>query len=239
MFMASVIGHRGCAGHAPENTLAGIRDAARLGCTWVEADATLLKDGTVVLFHDDRLERCSNGNGFIRDLTWEQAQALDVGQWFGDGRFAGERMALLKDAIACCSDLRLGFNIELKPHGAEGEALGEAVAACVDVQDNLLVSSFDLGALRRFHSLRPDIPTGLLFESLPKNWQETAKRLRASTVHLWAEAVTPENIQDVNQSGLSVYCYTVNAIKEAKRLMDMGVAGVFSDVPDQVKGMTR
>lgn len=233
--MAQVIGHRGCAAHAPENTLAGIRDAARVGCSWVEADATLLADDTVILFHDDTLDRCTDGSGFIREQTWEQALQLDVGRWFDDGRFVGERMPLLRDAINCCRALKLGFNIELKTHRGEGKLLGEAVARILGPDPvDLLVSSFDESALIHFRRLNNNCPLGIIYDCLPDDWLKLAQDLRAQTIHLWAEQLTPSMIEEVKQSGRELYVFTVNERMAAERLWAMGVDGLFSDYPDRI-----
>jgi glycerophosphoryl diester phosphodiesterase len=93
-----VIGHRGAAGHAPENTLASFAKAAALGVRWVEFDVRLTGDGALVVFHDDTLERTTDGSGRVTDSTWAQINKLDAGAWFGRA-FAGERVPALEDAL--------------------------------------------------------------------------------------------------------------------------------------------
>ncbi len=230
MQMAPVIGHRGCAGHAPENTLAGIRDAARVGCDWIEADATLLADGTVVLFHDDTLDRCTDGTGFIRRQNWTDLVPLDAGGWYGDGRFVGERVPLLSDALACCKALGIGFNIELKIHQGEGRELVRVVSKVITDCDHgpLLVSSYDHDALGETHE---DILKGALFDRLPEDWQ----KVECNTVHLWSQNVVEDHVRNVKAAGKEVYVFTVNDKAEAKHFYDMGVDGVFSDYPDRLR----
>ena len=89
-----VVGHRGAAGHAPENTLAGLRKAVELGATWVEFDVVLTGDGVPVLLHDDTLERTTNGRGSIAETALADVRSLDAGSWFSE-RFAGERVPTL------------------------------------------------------------------------------------------------------------------------------------------------
>src|SRR5580704_12278143 len=86
-----VIGHRGAAAQAPENTLAGFRAARALGCAWVEFDVRLTVDGVPVVCHDDKLDRTSNGRGRISKLPLAAIRMLDAGSWFGPA-FAGERI---------------------------------------------------------------------------------------------------------------------------------------------------
>ncbi|WP_167730208.1 glycerophosphodiester phosphodiesterase family protein [Terasakiella sp. SH-1] len=234
--MAPIIGHRGCAGHAPENTLAGIRDAARVGCTWVEADATLLADETVVLFHDDTLDRCCcDASGFIREQNWKDAITLDAGYWFDDGRFVGEHIPLLRDAVSCCQALDLGFNIELKTHRGEGEHLGARVAELLKESGKYLVSSYDVGALKAFHKQKPACPLGIIYDDLPQDWRVLADELEAVSIHLWSKHITQEVIDQVKATGRELYVFTVNEKKQAEKLWALGVDGLFSDLPDQLR----
>jgi len=84
-----VIGHRGAAASAPENTLAGLRRAAALGCGWVEFDVRLTADAALVLCHDSRLDRTTLGVGRIASLPLQRVRDCDAGSWFGS-EFAGE-----------------------------------------------------------------------------------------------------------------------------------------------------
>lgn len=236
MLMAPVIGHRGCAGQAPENTLTGLREAVRLGARWVEVDATLLADGTLVLFHDDELSRCTTETGFVRQLNWAQASRLDVGRWFGDGRFEGEKIPRLQEAVSLCQELRLGMNIELKTHGEEGEELGAAVAEQLrHGASDILISSFDDAALQSFRLNNPDCPLGVIYDELPQGWQGQAEALNAVSIHLAAQHLSAEQVASVKKNGRELYVFTVNDQAEAERLWGMGVEGVFSDVPAQIR----
>jgi len=236
MLMAPVIGHRGCAGQAPENTLSGLRQAARAGVRWVEVDATLLADGALVLFHDDELSRCTSQSGFVRQLNWAQASRLDVGRWFGNTRFEGEKMPRLQEALSLCQKLGLGVNIELKTHDDEGEELGAAVAELLrQGSSNILVSSFDDAALHGFRLNNPACPLGLIYDELPEDWQAQAEALKAASIHLAAQHLSVEQVGSVKKTGRELYVFTVNDQAEADRLWGMGVDGVFSDVPDQIQ----
>jgi glycerophosphoryl diester phosphodiesterase len=116
-----VIGHRGAATHAPENTLAGLRKAAELGAPWVEFDVRLTADKVAILHHDDTLKRTAGRNAAAATLDYAEIAELDAGAWFGNA-FHGERVPTLSDSIALLGELGLGANIEIKPapgHEAE------------------------------------------------------------------------------------------------------------------------
>ena len=83
-----VIGHRGAAALAPENTLASFRKAAALGVQWVEMDVSLLADGGTVIFHDEVLDRCTNGHGLLAAQTMDTVVGLDAGSWFDPAMLA-------------------------------------------------------------------------------------------------------------------------------------------------------
>ena len=114
-----LIGHRGAAALAPENTLASIRAAADSGVPWIEVDAKLAKDGVPVLMHDDTLDRTTAGQGPVVARTSGELGRLDAGSWF-DPRFAGETVPTLSQCLAECRRLGLGLDLEIKPDkGAE------------------------------------------------------------------------------------------------------------------------
>jgi glycerophosphoryl diester phosphodiesterase len=83
--LPKIIGHRGAADYAPENTIEGIHTAADMGVEWVELDVKLTKDQVPVLFHDETLERTTNSAGNVRDFTLSELKELDAGSWFSDG----------------------------------------------------------------------------------------------------------------------------------------------------------
>ena len=110
MVLPPVIGHRGAAGSAPENTVAGFRKAKALGCRWVEFDVRLTADDEPVVLHDDRLARTTDGRGRVSGLRLAAIRRCDAGAWFHPS-FAGERVPRLEEALAVIWDLGLGANI--------------------------------------------------------------------------------------------------------------------------------
>ena len=116
-----VIGHRGAATHAPENTLAGLSRAAELGAPWVEFDVRLTADKVAILHHDDTLKRTAGRNAAAASLTYKEIAELDAGAWYGNA-FHGERVPTLSETLKLLGQLGLGANIEIKPapgHEAE------------------------------------------------------------------------------------------------------------------------
>lgn len=218
--------HRGGGNAAPENTLAGLRLAARLGFRAVEFDVMLSGDGTPVLIHDETLERTTNGSGRVADTPDEILFRLDAGN--------GERIPRLSEAAALCRQYGLLANVEIKPSTGCEVRTGEVVAEQVvqlwrGASVAPLLSSFSLEALERAADVAPDIERGLLFEAVPANWRESKERLRAVSLHCDAALVGDEILAEARRFDVPVLCYTVNSPELAKSLFERGVSAVFTD----------
>ena len=129
----------------PKNTIESIRTAAEMGVEWVELDVMLTKDQVPVIFHDDTLDRTTDGYGPLAEKTWHELRDLDAGAWFADS-FRGARIPTLEDALDEIIKLGLGLNLEIKPApGAERETAEVALdllSRIWDDADRLLISSF-------------------------------------------------------------------------------------------------
>ncbi|RRJ84693.1 glycerophosphodiester phosphodiesterase family protein [Aestuariirhabdus litorea] len=240
MYLDRVIGHRGCAGLAPENSEAALRLAASLGVKAVEVDVALTREGMLPIFHDNSLSRCTNGRGSIRDADWNYLAALDNGSWF-DRRFAGSRILQLDQLLALTTELGLMLNLELKVHDTEAEALASAVAERMEKRDEkndngLVVSSFSHAALEAYHRLQPRHAIGYLFEGIPSDWQSLAESVGAATIHADASRITEADVARVKTQGYPLFLYTLNQRRQFDRWITAGVDGVFTDYPDRFLG---
>ena len=235
-----IIGHRGAAAYAPENTLAGLRKAKALGCRWVEFDVRLTADNQPVLLHDDRLDRTTDGRGRVSTLSLAAVRRLDAGRWFHSS-FAGERVPTLEETVMLLAELGLGANVELKATRGKEAATGAAVAellARIWPADSahLLISSFQHGALAAARDRAPHIARGILFRRVPKNWRNIAAGLGCVTIHVDQQRLRPAVLSEIRQAGYPLLAYTVNDPERAKILYDFGVKSVFSDFPDRLHG---
>src|SRR5690349_10694723 len=182
-----IIGHRGAALTAPENTLAGFCMAAALNVEWVEFDVRLTRDGRCILLHDDTLDRTTNGSGPAAALSFEEIRRLDAGSWFG-ADFIGQPVPSLEETIDLLGKLNLGAVVELKPSpGAETET-GRAAAAMLAERwpSHLpapLVSSFKPAALAAARDAAPQLPRALLVGALGAEWRQQAATLECSALH--------------------------------------------------------
>lgn len=231
-----VIGHRGAAARAPENTLAGLRKAHALGARWVEFDVMLTGDQVPVLIHDETLERTTNGRGEVARTTGADIEILDAGSWFGP-EFAGERVPTLADAVALLLALGMNANVEIKPAAGHEAATGRLVAeqlARLWPADGprLLLSSFARSALATAAEAARHIPRGLLAEHLPADWETALTSLGCTTLHLDHARVDAATVRDLCAAAVPILLYTVNDPARARTMREAGAAAVITDVPD-------
>jgi len=230
-----IIGHRGAAKAAPENTLAGMREAKRQGAAWVEFDAKLTSDNHVILLHDDLVDRTTNGKGAAAQLTFAEIRALDAGSWLAPA-FAGTRVPTLEETIKELLTLGLNCNVEIKPCPGREQVTAELVMR--ELQrlwpahaDKPLISSFAYASLEVAHRLAPEFPRAVLVEEVRENWQALCEGVEAIALNPWQKTLTLEWTKAVKKAGYRVISYTVNETARARELFDWGVDAVFSDVP--------
>jgi glycerophosphoryl diester phosphodiesterase len=235
IILPPVIGHRGAAANAPENTLAGLRQAKALDCRWVEFDVRLTADGQPILLHDDRLQRTTDGRGKVSALSLAALRHHDAGGWFGPS-FAGERVPTLQEAVMLLAELGLGANVELKATQRREAETGIVVAELLDrlwphELPPPLISSFRRGALAAAQARAPRIARGMLFRAVPKNWRTVAESFGCTTIHADHQRLHPALVSEIGAAGYPLLAYTVNDPARAKTLFDWGVTSVFSDAP--------
>ena len=231
--LPKVIGHRGAMASAPENTLASIRQAHAEGASWVEFDVKLTADSVPILMHDDRLGRTTDGRGKVAKKSLEDLQKLDAGSWFG-AAFAGERVPTLRAALELCADLNLGINVELKPSPGKGEETAKTTLAMIDEiwpgsLPEPLYSSFDRPSLSAIKALKPEAQLGFLCTRVPRNWFDVMTKLGCSTLNVSNHWIRQKHIDAATARDVPVLVYTVNDPARAKKLIDAGVASVFTD----------
>jgi glycerophosphoryl diester phosphodiesterase len=230
------IAHRGAGKLAPENTLSAFRLGAEHGYRMFECDAKLSADGVVFLMHDATLERTTNGHGIGGDLPWHALSQLDAGSWHSR-TFVGEALPTLEALARFCLANSYLLNIEIKPTPGTEAATGEAVARLAarlwaGAAIPPLLTSFQPGALAAAQDTVPELPRGLLVDTLWDGWLEKAQELNCVAVvanfALWDAA----SVAQVHGAGMRCLSYTVNDDWAAQHLLALGTDGIITDRVD-------
>jgi len=220
------IGHRGAMGHEPENTLRSIRKALKLGAPFVEIDVYWVDDHLMVI-HDDRLERTTNGSGEVMQQTFSYLRSLDAGY--------GERIPTLHEVVTLIKG-KAGVNIELKGPGT-AEPVEKFIRECVEAgwdKRTFLASSFDHQELFNLRALDPDIQLGVISRFATTAELDLAESLHAASINPYYETVSPQFVRDAHALGIRVYPFTVNEPDAIVRMYETGVDGVFTNYPERV-----
>ena len=229
-----VIAHRGASGHAPENTLAAFKRAIALGASFIETDLQLSRDARFVAIHDDTVNRTTNGQGKVHELTLADLRRLDAGSWFGS-EFAGERIPTLEEILEFSKRHDVVFYLELKPTGSWGgeHALIGALRQTGEIARTIVIS-FDAGILEALRRIEPTLMTGLLFEGQIDLPLERAVEIGARQLAVRGDLVTPALLAQAHKKDLQVVCWTVNQPAHMRMLIEAGVDGIMSDYPDRL-----
>jgi glycerophosphoryl diester phosphodiesterase len=229
-----IAGHRGAAGIAPENTLPSFRKAAELGVRLIELDVRLTRDGQLVCFHDDRLDRVTAARGPVAEWDWAALAEVEVLPGAFHGAYPGTRIPRLADVLA---DLPADchFLVELKAEPVRPELLVERTLAEISAagaDERCRIISFDLELLRlaRQSSLNLGVlvATRDAAQLFPR-----ACELGASAVHPPHNLVTPLLVTEARDGGFLLNTWTVNTADDFRRLAALGVDEITTDYPDQ------
>ena len=245
------IGHRGCAGEVPENTLASFARGAADGAVVIETDVHLTRDGVPVLLHDDDVARVSDGCGPVRELSFAEVRALDAGFRFtaadGSAPFRGAGLCIpsLSEALASLPGMR--FNLELKEDRPEIAERVLAVIRDADREELSLVTSGDDALMEKLRAAvrrsgarvalgasTGDVARFVLAARAGTTPPGDAMALQIPAGFAGRPLVTPELIAAAHAHGIHVHVWTINDPREIADLIELGVDGVISDFPARV-----
>jgi glycerophosphoryl diester phosphodiesterase len=238
--MNPCMAHRGWSGKAPENTMAAINLALREpAIDAIEIDVQLSKDGVPVLMHDFTLERTTNGTGLIGQHTYEELAALDAGSWF-DQSFKGEKIPRLEEVLQAVRG-KCKLNIELKKPGDTYQGLEEKVAELVyryEMEEDVMITSFNHEAIQTVKSLGTDIRTGLIIYGLPTMIREQLRETGATILSMAYHYLTPDFVSRMIGDGITMVAWTIDDplhIKQAMRLHPE--LQIVTNHPDRMLGL--
>jgi glycerophosphoryl diester phosphodiesterase len=215
-----IYAHRGASASEPENTLRAFQRALDLGVDGIELDVQATADRVPVILHDRDLARTTNGTGHVDELSLDDLQQLDAGR--------GEHIPTLREVLELVGD-RVHLDIEVKQAGIEREIMA-ALARRSDVRYS--ISSFDWRILETLRSLSPEIDLWPLTVVVSDALIETASRISATAVALYAPSYTTESATHLREAGLNAVIWTVNDLPTAQKVQQLGATALCTDVPE-------
>jgi len=240
----TIIAHRGASAYYPENTLVSFEGAIALGADMVELDVQLTSDGEVVVFHDEKISRCTNRRGRIADYTLAELKKFDAGNWFNK-KFQDEKIPPLASVLAVCKN-KIAVNIEIKIEAVTERVRGGIEEKCLYIIDqagmreHVVFSSFDPRAILHLKEIDKTAPAAVLYEKSlygSKLPSQIVEFLRADAFNCSKRELTRKWLDDLNAHQIPVNVYILNDDSNMKRMIALGVSGIFTNNPDILKSV--
>jgi glycerophosphoryl diester phosphodiesterase len=224
-----IIGHRGSAGTSPENTLKSFEEAVLSGADALELDVQICKTGELVVIHDMRVDRTTDGQGLVSRLTFSELRCLDAGD--------KEKIPTLGEVLDLV-DNRIEIHVELKSAGTSEKTaalLNRYVKEGKYTFDSFVISSFNHHELVNFRRFNKECRVAALMAHTPLNYADI---IQADKLDLWAlnlkiDNTSPEFVRSAHEKGYKFLVFTVNELEDRDHLRDMGVDGVFTNFPER------
>jgi len=222
------IGHRGAMGYEPENTLSSFKKAIKLNVDMIELDVYVCDTGELVVIHDNKVNRTTNGKGYVLDKSFKELRKLDAGK--------KQKIPILEEVLDLI-DKRIKINIELIGVGT-AKPVFEIIEKFVNEKgwsyEDFLISSFNHYELQEFNRLNPKIKIGALIMGIPIDFAKFAEKINAYSVNLSIEFINKEFVKDAHKRGMKVFVWTVDDIDDIERMRQLNVDGIFSNFPDRI-----
>lgn len=233
------IAHRGDPASAPENTVPAVEAALASGADVLEIDLRMTADGHAVVFHDELLDRTTDGTGPLAERTLAELQVLDAGSWYGT-RWAGTRIPTADEIMPLLQASDARAIIEFKGLWTT-EALEPVIAAIYrsGVQDRVVLASFELVTLLELWRHAPSLPRAVIVRRLPDDPVMFAGLVGATTIitSMRSFTVDPEAADRLRAAGFTLIVYTLNRADLWQQALDLGLDGVVTDAPRRLAGV--
>ena len=226
-----IVAHRGFSGVYPENTLLAFQKAVELGVDFVELDVHQTVDKEIVVCHDYTIERTTDGNGYIKEMTYEEIKRYDAGKWKG---YPGEKIPLLKEVFEKFGN-EIKILIEIKE--CDVSALIKLIKE-FRMEKRVIVGSFNLEYIKEVRNLLPIISTALISYEVPENIDQFIKYgIRKLDINF--HNLNKGIVKELVSYGFVVNTWTPDTEEELKKAIDYGVQFITTDRPDILKEIIK
>lgn len=235
--MTKIIAHRGASKYAPENTLPAFELAYKMKADGIETDVQLTRDNVPILIHDEQLKRTTNGNGWIKDYTYEEIKEFDAGSWFSK-EFNNNPILSLEEFLQWVQFKPISLHIELKNNKIEYKDIENMVFEMIEhykLLDRTTLSTFNPESVKRLKSKNTKIEVALLTSKKSSNLIFDAKELGANALHVKYRLLNPSLSIESRKQNIPLRIYTVNSFRPIKKCIDLKCDSIFTDVPDKAK----
>jgi len=229
-----IVAHRGYSAKFPENTISAIKGGIDAGSNGIEFDVHRCASGEIVLLHDTTLDRTTDGEGKVAETTLSDIQKLDAGSWKGE-QFTGEPIPTLDEALDAFENTGATAVVEIKSLNGATQRLTKLIASH---EIKACVISFNSDALRLVKEANPTTRCALLVGGVPEGndpatWLiAQANKLKCEIIDINYQLLSPELVKAMQENNIEVWAWTVNDIPIMQALVDWGIDGITTDLPE-------
>ena len=229
-----IIAHRGASGYAPENTMDAFALAAKMGADGIELDVHLSADGEVMVIHDEKIERTSNGQGLVTEYTLAELKEFDFGYHFNGQKRTGVKIPTLDEVYELVAPLGMIVNVEIKSADPRIVRACDEIAERHGMREKVIYSSFNhfqIGAARE--EIQNAFIAPLYSFNMLKPWNYCLD-IGAKATHPRQNQVSllPDYVKNCHDRGIRVHTWTVNSEEDMAFQLDAGVDAIITNYPD-------
>lgn len=238
--MSKIFAHRGFSGYYPENTMLAFKKAIEIGVDGIELDVQLTKDNTIVIIHDETIDRTTNGNGLVNSYTYDELKKFDAS--FNFNNFGFNRIPTLEEYFLLVKDLDIITNIELKTSVYEYLGIEDSVLELIKkykLEDKVIISSFNHFSILRMKKLSPQIKCGFLSEDWIIDAGKYTFSHQIECYHPRFNNLIPEVIEELKKFNIEINTWTVNDERDMLYLKEKGIDSIITNFPDMAKNLFK
>lgn len=238
--MSKIFAHRGFSGYYPENTMLAFKKSIEIGVDGIELDVQLTKDNTVVIIHDETIDRTTNGDGLVKSYTYDELKKFDAS--FNFNNFGFNRIPTLEEYFLLVKDLDIITNIELKTSVYQYLGIEDSVLELIKkykLEDKVIISSFNHFSILRMKKLAPQIKCGFLSEDWIIDAGKYTFSHQIECYHPRFNNLIPEVIEELKKFNIEINTWTVNDERDMLYLKEKGIDSIITNFPDMAKNLFK